>query len=72
MIIVNGSKPSTIITKRSILDVAAALDPFLILCNFTLLQFIKTEENVIRTPGIIVCFQDCLKSCASQKQPSKL
>ena len=27
LIIVNGSKPLTIITKRSILDVAAALDP---------------------------------------------
>ena len=27
MIIVNGWKPLTIITKRSILDVAAALDP---------------------------------------------
>ena len=28
--IVKGQKPLTIITKRSILDVAAALDPFLI------------------------------------------
>ena len=27
VIIVNGRKPLTIITKRSILDVAAALDP---------------------------------------------
>ena len=27
VIIVNGGKPLTIITKRSILDVAAALDP---------------------------------------------
>ena len=27
LIIVNGWKPLTIITKRSILDVAAALDP---------------------------------------------
>ena len=27
VIIVNGSKPLTIITKRSILDVAAVLDP---------------------------------------------
>ena len=27
MIIVNGIQPLTIITKRSILDVAAALDP---------------------------------------------
>ena len=30
MIIVNGWKPLTFITKRSILDVAAALDPPLI------------------------------------------
>ena len=30
IIIVNGWKPLTIITKRSILDVAAALDPPLI------------------------------------------
>ena len=32
VIIVNGWKPLTIITKRSILDVAAALDPPLIAC----------------------------------------
>ena len=31
VIIVNGFQPLTIITKRSILDVAAALDPPLIL-----------------------------------------
>ena len=31
VIIVNGWKPLTIITKRSILDVAAALDPPLIM-----------------------------------------
>ena len=30
MIIVNGFQPLTIITKRSILDVAAALDPPLV------------------------------------------
>ena len=30
VIIVNGWKPLTIITKRSILDVAAALDPHLV------------------------------------------
>ena len=29
VIIVNGWKPLTIVTKRSILDVAAALDPLL-------------------------------------------
>ena len=31
VIIVNGFQPLTIITKRSILDVAAALDPSLVL-----------------------------------------
>ena len=33
MIIANGWKPLTIITKRSILDVAAALDPPLLTYN---------------------------------------
>ena len=33
VIIVNGWKPLTIITKYSILDVAAALDPPLIYCD---------------------------------------
>ena len=33
MIIVNGWKPLTIITKRSILDVAAVLDPPLIMTS---------------------------------------
>ena len=40
--------------------------------NFTLLHFIKTEKNVIRTPGTFVSLKDCLKSCASQKLASKL
>ena len=33
VIIVNGSKPLTIITKHSILDVAAVLDPPLHMCS---------------------------------------
>ena len=33
VIIVNGWKPLTIITKRSILDVAAALDPPLMMMS---------------------------------------
>ena len=36
VIIVNGFQPLTIITKPSILDVAAALDPPLILMNWHL------------------------------------
>ena len=39
VIIVNGWKPLTIITKRSILDVAAALDPLLILMKGLLRYF---------------------------------
>ena len=35
VIIINGSQPLTIITKSSILDVAAVLDPTLT-CNFLL------------------------------------
>ena len=38
LIIVNGSKPLTIITKRSILDTAAVLDPSL---DFLLLKKVK-------------------------------
>ena len=33
MIIVNGWKPLTIITKRSVLDVAAVLDPRLLILH---------------------------------------
>ena len=35
VIIVNGFEPLTIITKRSILDVAAVLDPPLVFATFT-------------------------------------
>ena len=40
MIIVNGSKPLIIITKHSILDVAAALDPPLIKLQASFLQLL--------------------------------
>ena len=36
VIIVNGFKPLTIITKCSILDVAAALDPPLLVVSFSI------------------------------------
>ena len=39
VIIVNGSQPLTVITKRSILDVAAALDPPLFLTIKNLLSY---------------------------------
>ena len=46
VIIVNGFQPLTIITKRSILDVAAALDPPLVLVIERLISlqlFVLTE-----------------------------
>ena len=39
MIIVNGWKPLTIITKRCILDVAAVLDPPLVILSYLKLPF---------------------------------
>ena len=44
MIIVNGWKLLTVITNRSILDVAAALDPPLVLVN-TVYLISLNEEN---------------------------
>ena len=41
LIIVNGWKPLTIITKRSILNVAAVLDPPLRLSDFYATQYLK-------------------------------
>ena len=45
VMIVNGWRPSTIITKRSMMDVAAVLDPPLLLCNsvssITFLSLVK-------------------------------
>ena len=41
VIIVNGWKPLTIITKHSILAVAAALDPPLIYCDLNLNELEK-------------------------------
>ena len=41
VIIVNGWKPLTIITKRPILDVAAALDPPLKIHNPVQKQYVK-------------------------------
>ena len=54
VIIVNGFQPLTIITKRSILDVAAALDPRLIpLCLHLFLIIVSSnskEKVKISTP----------------------
>ena len=43
---VNGSKPLTITTKRSILDVAAALNPPLTI-DFHVIQFAQTINSII-------------------------
>ena len=43
VIIVNGFQPLTIITKRSILDLAAALDPPLVLNNCVGISFLRTS-----------------------------
>ena len=47
MIIVNGFKPLTIITKHSILDVATVLDPPLNIFRNALLKFIRPAERKI-------------------------
>ena len=51
VIIVNGFQPLTIITKRSILDVAAVLDPPLDIPGFELPSVITGEE---RRPDIVI------------------
>ena len=48
VIIVNGWKPLTIITKRSILDVAAALDPTLMTVRETCSNQVKNVANLLR------------------------
>ena len=47
MIIVNGWKPLTIIAKRSILDVAAALDPPLLTPYLKMLAMISLIKQVL-------------------------
>ena len=46
MIIVNGLKPLTIITKYSILDVAAALDPSLMIISLTRVMFSLPKSKI--------------------------
>ena len=57
VIIVNGWKPLTILTKSSILDVAAALDPpldtFGILWKLWFYERVFLEANVIETNTIV-------------------
>ena len=51
VIIVNGLQPLTIITKRSILDVTAALDPPLI-CSVYILLFCKKTKILMVTANM--------------------
>ena len=55
VIIVNGWKPLTIITKRSILDVAAVLDPPLIttdVCYYDIKTYpIFLHSDIVYTPN---------------------
>ena len=54
VIIVNGFQPLTIITKRSILDVAAALDPPLIYkASLELVLETNTHTNATLTDNIL-------------------
>ena len=50
VIIVNGWKPSTIITKRSMLDVAAVLDPPLITLILKPSHFFVHENYKLANP----------------------
>ena len=66
VIIVNGWKPVTIITKRSILDVAAALDPplfirvlYIISSNYRAQKWFLThvlEKSCLKTLDVIDSF----------------
>ena len=46
VIIVNGWRPLTIITKYSILDVAAALDPSLMIISLTRVMFSLPKSKI--------------------------
>ena len=54
VIIVNDWKPLTIITKSSILDVAAVLDPSLITITDELLNILKTIGNIVLASKILL------------------
>ena len=56
VIIVNGWKPLTIITKRSILDVAAVLDPPLVLVT----DFLKLRISIFRFCLLLFLILCCL------------
>ena len=55
MIIVNGLKPLTIITKRSILDIAVVLDPPLVLLQIVVLKITLHKKEF---PADLVTFTE--------------
>ena len=54
VIIVNGFQPLTIITTRSILDVAAALDPPLITRSQLVLNYIIIGDQLVLNQNLLV------------------
>ena len=54
VIIVNGFQPLTMITKRSILDVAAVLDPPLITRNQLVLNYIIISDQLVSNQNLLV------------------
>ena len=52
VIIVNGFQPLTMITKRSILDVAAVLDPPLITRNQLVLNYIIISDQLVSNQNL--------------------
>ena len=54
VIIVNGFQPLTMITKRSILDVAAVLDPPLITRNQLVLNYIIISDQLVLNQNLLV------------------
>ena len=54
VIIVNGFQPLTIITTRSILDAAAALDPPLITRSQLVLNYIIISDQLVLNQNLLV------------------
>ena len=58
VIIVNGFQPLTIITKRSILDVAAVLDPPLVTRNPLVFNYVIISDQLVLNQNLLVCLCD--------------
>ena len=66
--IVNGFQPLTIITKRSILDVAAVLDPPLMLVFFMFNSYRTVIENILPTHDCANNNQNIIKKTKKKLQ----